>query len=115
MPGTEIPVEHRWNNGQDLDPVKGYDEFWNDTYLMWELLYDDIYGYSNDNINVLFGIDEEGVDYTFLGQNNRYKASKHGLDKITDGAATKANVMSALNGFSGLSPYDYLFIWIMSN
>ena len=51
--------------------VKGYDEFWNDNYLMWELFYDDIYGYSNDNINVLFG---EGIDYsiTFPLYDGRY-------------------------------------------
>jgi hypothetical protein len=114
MHATNVPDEHVWNNNIDPGP-SGYDEFWNDTYLMWELLYDDIYGYSNDNINILFGGTEGGVDYTFPLQDVRYKASKHGLAKITDGAATKANVMSALIGFSTLNPYDYLFIWIMSH
>ena len=23
LPGTEIPVEHRWNNGQYMDPGQG--------------------------------------------------------------------------------------------
>ncbi|MCD4697759.1 MAG: hypothetical protein K8S16_16160, partial [Bacteroidales bacterium] len=59
-PGIEIPNNHKWNNGADMDPVKGYDEFWNDTYLMWELLYNDpITGYSNDNIDVLFANNED--------------------------------------------------------
>jgi hypothetical protein len=114
LPGNEIPVEHRWNNGQNMDPVKGYDEFWNDTYLMWELLYDaDFYGYSNDNINVLFG--DDGTDYTFDGQDIRYKASYHDLDFITDDTAKKSDVMSALDGYTNLTENDYMFIWIMSN
>jgi len=36
------------------------EEFWNDTYLMWEMLHD--MGYSYDNIYVLFA---DGEDYTF--------------------------------------------------
>ncbi len=115
-PGSEIPVNHQWNNGQTIDPDKGYDEFWNDTYLMWELLYDDIYRYSNENINVLFG---GGEDYsiTFPGQDGRYKSLSNfpEVPFITDGAATKTNVMNALTGFSTLTSNDYLFIWIMSN
>ena len=115
LPGNEIPVEHRWNNGQNMDPVKGYDEFWNDCYLMWELLYDaDFYGYSNENINVLFG---GGEDYTFDEQDDRYKSWPNfpEIPYITDGAATKTNVMDALDDYSALTENDYLFIWIMSN
>jgi hypothetical protein len=115
LPGSEIPIEHCWNNGQNMDPVKGYDEFWNDTYLMWELLYDaDFYGYSNENINVFFG---GGVDYTFSGQWERYKSiTNHPtIPFITDDTAKKSDVMSALTAYSTLNEEDYLLIWIMSN
>lgn len=112
----EIPLNHQWNNGNDLDPEKGWDEFWNDTYLMWELLYDDpITGYSNDNIEVLFA---QGVDYsiTFPYQDGRYKSwDNFQIPSITDGAATKANVEAALDELAGINEEDYLFIWIMSN
>jgi hypothetical protein len=112
-PGTEIPDNHKWNNGNGLDPDKGWDEFWNDTYLMWELLYDDpISNYSNDNITVLFA---EGIDYTFDGQHGRYKPLQTYGFNITDAAATKANVISALDELASINDEDYLFIWIMSN
>ncbi|MEZ5083678.1 MAG: C13 family peptidase [Bacteroidales bacterium] len=80
---------------------------------MWELLFDDpISSYSNDNIEVLFA---DGVDYSFSGQNTRYKAAYHGLQSITDGEASKINVLSALNDLANVQPEDYVFIWIMSN
>jgi hypothetical protein len=111
MQATNVPTEHRWNGGPG---VQTFDEFWNDTYLMWELLYDEesFYGYSNDNINVLFG---DGADYTFSGQWERYKAIYHNLDFITDDTAKKSDVMSALDGYTTLTENDYMFIWIMSN
>ncbi len=114
QPGNEIPASNQWNNGQDMGQ-NGYDEFWNDTYLMWELLYDDpITGYSNDNIEVLFA---GGIDYTFQGQYGRYKSLPNypNIPYITDAAATKTNVMAALDDLANIQEQDYLFIWIMSN
>ncbi len=114
-PGTEIPNNHKWNNGADMDMVKGYDEFWNDTYLMWELLYNDpITGYSNENIEVLFA---GGIDYTFEGQYDRYKSLPNypTIPSITDGAATKTNIITALDDLANINEEDYLFIWIMGN
>lgn len=43
-------------NGGDM--YSGYDEFWNDTFLMWELLHN--YGFADDHIYVLYGY---GNDY----------------------------------------------------
>ncbi len=40
---TGIPASEQWNHGQDRG-VNGFDEFWNDTFLMWEMLQDK--GYS---------------------------------------------------------------------
>ncbi len=112
-PGSEIPIGDRWNNGDDMGP-DGYDEFWNDTYLMWELLYDGGLGYDNGNIDVLFA---DGVDYAPDGQHDRYKSLPNYpiIPSITDGAATKANVMAVLDGLANMQEEDYLFIWIMSN
>jgi hypothetical protein len=111
-PGTEIPINHKWNNGLNMDPDKGYDEFWNDTYLIWELLWNHKYGYSNDNIEVLFA---EGIDYTFPLQDNHYSALQTYGFNITDGAATRTNVLFALDELANAAPEDYVFIWIMSN
>jgi len=116
LPGDEIPVEHRWNNGQDMDLVKGYAEFWHDTYLMWELLYDHKYGYSNDNIKVLFA---GGEDYsiTFDPYDDHYRSASDfpNIPFITDDIATRTNVLSALDELANVEPEDYVFIWIMSN
>ncbi len=116
-PGEEIPDNHKWNNGLEIDPVKGYDEFWNDTYLMWKLLYDYKYRYSNDNIKVLFA---DGIDYsiTFPEVDNYYKSLPNfiNIPFITDAAATEYEVEQALIELDNvMTEKDYLFIWIMSN
>ncbi|MEZ5081850.1 MAG: hypothetical protein R2750_00085 [Bacteroidales bacterium] len=41
-----VPSEDQWNNGLGIGDY-GYDEFWNDTYLFWEVLYDKK-GYSDE-------------------------------------------------------------------
>ncbi len=43
----EIPLANQWNQGQGRGPL-GMMEFWNDTYLMWEML--QAKGYSRENI-----------------------------------------------------------------
>lgn len=115
-PGTEIPNNHKWNNGQNMDPTQGYSEFWHDTYLMWRMLYDHEYnhGYTNENIEVLFA---GGVDYsvTFEPYFNRYDAHESYGFNITDDMATRTNVLSALDDLANVKPEDYVFIWIMSN
>ena len=97
------------------DPNKGYDEFWNDTYLMWELLYKNK-GWANNDIYVLYG---NGDDYTTL--NDRYKASvqtNNVIPKATDYRAyytEVANIFSWLaNGNAGqgipkMTVNDFLF------
>jgi hypothetical protein len=109
---TGVPTGHTWNNG--IYPgVNGYDEIWNDTYLMWELLYLNEYGYSDENIHVFF---KDGFDYTFNGQDPHYKSSDHNVDHITDMIAKKSNVMDLLITMqTTVTENDYLFIWIMSH
>jgi hypothetical protein len=114
-PGNEIPQNHQWNNGDALDPEKGWDEFWNDTYLMWELLYDDpISKYTNENIEVLFANNED-YSSTFPEVDDRYDAfATYGFN-ITDDFATKTDVLDALDELALINEEDYVFIWIMSN
>jgi hypothetical protein len=61
-----VPLSDQWNGGQGKSTY-GFDEFWNDTFLMWEMLQEK--GYSQDNIIVLFA---DGNDFTFSGQAPQY-------------------------------------------
>ncbi len=110
--GDYAAVNGTWSiaNGVSDNPME---EFWNDTYLMWELLYD--MGFSFDNIYVLFA---DGEDYIFDGQNNRYKALYNGQDYVTDLAATKENVETVLtglaegtNGYPQVTEDDFFFLF----
>jgi len=78
-PYLEADGPKNWNGGEYSK--LGFDEFWNDTYLMWELLYEN--GFSNDNIFVLFG---NGEDWNDLGNNPRYdQYVRHYIEEdITD-------------------------------
>jgi len=108
---TNIPVEDRWNNNQGIGQY-GYDEFWNDCYLLWEMLVIEK-KYTDENVHVLFN---DGSDYTFPGQNIRYTASYHQMLKVTDQPAAKANITQVLSNLSAtLDDDDFLFVWIMSH
>jgi len=108
---TNIPIEDRWNNNQGIGQY-GYDEFWNDCYLFWEMLYDHK-GYTDENIHVLF---RNGSDYTFEDLNIRYKASFHGLLKITDLSSSKPNITQTFSNLASVVDNDdFLFVWIMSH
>jgi len=92
-----------------------YDAYWNDTYLMWEILYEDtIMGWPNDNIHVLFG---EGDDWPT--ENTRYQAPWP-LTHITDRAAYHDDVDDIFNdlaygddsaGIVAMDSTDNLFCW----
>ncbi|MCK4421764.1 hypothetical protein KAW48_08200, partial [candidate division WOR-3 bacterium] len=88
-----------------------YNEFWNDTYLMWELLYNK--EWPDENIHVLYG---DGEDYDQL--NPRYQ-SPFPYD-ITDRPAYFADVKDVLEDLAygddsvGIEPMDSddnLFCW----
>jgi len=89
------------------------DEFWNDTYLMWELLYNK--GWPDDHIQVLYG---DGKDYQT--ENSHYQASRYRLPQITDRSAYYADVVDVFSdlangdhsgGIDPMGPYDNLFVW----
>lgn len=104
---SDIPTEALWNGGEDLKVQVM--EFWNDTYLMWELLKSK--GYSDENIFILFA---DGNDY--VSNVDRYTPPT-GVT-LTDYAANRSNVVGLFenlyNGTGGLPKItddDFLFVW----
>ena len=87
-----VPLADQWNDGQGKGDY-GFDEFWNDTFLLWEMLQKK--GYSQDNIFVLFA---GGNDFTFPEQDIRYKPGQ-GVT-VTDYSASIANVNLVFNGLA---------------
>ena len=101
--------------GQFANPNSNYNEFWNDTYLMWEMLVTK-FGFDHTKVFVLYA---EGTDY--VSQNPRYtyiNAAIPGLTHITDYSATISNVQNKLgglvngsNGMPQMTQDDFLFIF----
>lgn len=109
-----IPPEKQWNNGEGKGPDELYYEFWNDTYLMWEMLVTKK-GYSDENVFVLFA---DGIDFPVNNSwvNRRYKPEA-GV-QVTDYSAYIANVQAVFNGlrtgqngFPQITENDFLFVW----
>lgn len=109
VPTGDAVGPKNWNGG--MDPW--YDEFWNDTFAMWEMLFK--LGWKDENIYVLFGY---GNDYAC--DYNRYWASLHGLDEITDYPAFLADVENIFDwladgnpaqGIPQMTEDDFLFVW----
>jgi hypothetical protein len=99
------------------DAPTWFDEFWNDTLLMFEILVDN--GFDPDDIFVLYNL---GTDYA--SANPRYQPGSaengHLPATITDFAATIANVTMVFNGLASGDPVhgipqmtanDFLFVW----
>jgi len=97
-----------------------FDEFWNDTYLMWELLVTQK-GFSDENVYVLF---HNGIDKNLLLNMDwidvRYTVAHSGLPltHITDYAARKEDLTNVLiglfdgsNGINKVSEDDFLFVF----
>lgn len=110
-----IPAAEQWNGGNDPHPVHGFDEFWNDTYLQWEMLIKEEggKGFIDANVHVLFG---DGEDFWFEDQDNRYKASHNGYLKVTDANSNRQTIASTFTSLaSTITDDDFLFVWIMSH
>ncbi len=113
-PGSSIPAVEQWNGGIGAHPIYGFDEFWNDAYLAWEMLVFDK-DYADENVHVLF---DDGDDYTFDNQDNRYKGIKHGIqyEVITDANTNKATIDDKFEELAlTITVDDFLFVWIMSH
>lgn len=95
------PGDYSWN------------EFWNDTFLMWEML---VYekDFDNENVYVLY---YDGDDYYNINQDERYIVDDP-YTEITDYKADRQKVMmvfdglaTGTNGFPLVTEDDFLFIW----
>ncbi len=108
-----IPVTEQWNGGDDPHPLYGFDEFWNDTYLMWEML---VFGkeFTDANVNVLFG---NGEDFWFEDQNIRYQAGYHEeYEVVTDANSNEQTISTTFSSLANtITEDDFLFVWIMSH
>jgi len=106
-----IPAAQQWNSGNGAGQY-GFDEFWNDTYLMWEMLVIDK-DYTDANVHVLFG---DGRDFAYAGQSLRYMAVSRGYMNITDANSNYPTVASTFAEFANtITAADSLFVWIMSH
>ncbi len=113
--GKNIPANEQYNNGQGKSAY-GFDEFWNDTFLMWDMLTRPVEeggkGYSEENVFVLFA---DGVDYykVDLNYDGHYKPSDSiSTPSVTDYAATIGNVQLVFNQLAQtITPNDFLFVW----
>ncbi len=88
------------------------EEFWHDTFLMWEMLLDK--GYSDENIFILFA---GGEDFQPFWIDVRYTVPLE-LIPMTDYPADIASVNNVFNGlangtggFPQLQEDDFLFCW----
>ncbi len=85
-----------------------YDEFWNDTYLMWEIHYTKTGMQDNSSnpggqIKVLYG---NGMDYPQAS--NRYKASWNGVTRVTDYAAYYSDVANMFTWLKNGNQSQYI-------
>jgi hypothetical protein len=111
-----VPIADQWNDGQGKGDY-GFDEFWNDTFLMWEMLTKPMdeggKGYTTENVFVLFA---NGQDFQPDWIDDRYKPEP--LVTVTDFSASIANVNAVFNGlangsggFPQVTADDFLFVW----
>ncbi len=112
--------EKNWNGG--VHYPGGSDEFWNDTFLMWETLWQ--LGWKDENIFVLFGNNAD-----WITTNDNYRANQHNLppwniNHITDYGANLADVENIFNWLADgnsdelipqMTNEDILFVWTHSH
>jgi hypothetical protein len=109
---TGILTSYQWNEG-----LGDNSEFWNDLYLQWEMLTQDK-GFKPENVVVLFA---KGQDLCFDQEYSeidiRYRASRLGIETITNYAATEANVAAVCADLNSKMEYgdDFLYVWAMSH
>ena len=111
---SRADFEGQWALANNYTSGQAMQEFWNDTFLMWDMLLEK--GFSDDNIYVLFA---NGNDYTDV--DDRYKPDAP-YAKITDFSATKDTVewvfnglANGANGFPQLTKDDFLVVWFFDH
>ena len=113
-PGQTIPDIEQWNGDYGTEQY-GFAEFWNDTYLNWEML---VFHkeYTDENVHILFG--QQGEDFTFPGQDNRYKGINHGwqYEFVTDDNSDYSTIDNKFTDLATtITADDFLFVWIMGH
>lgn len=116
--------EYLWWDGGKEGPKDGRNEFWNDTYLFWEIMYAldrcSLYipedtpqseKHLYDHIRVLYGYGEDHRSEWL-----RYQAFKYDLESITDWGAYDYRVEQAFltlspEGDEPMSEQDNLFVY----
>jgi hypothetical protein len=119
--GTHLAVATNYAVLIEGDSPTWFDEFWNDTFLMYEILINK--GFEPDNIFVLY---YNGSDH--VSANPRYQPGSlenaHITGPITDYSATIANVTMVFNGLANGDPVngisqmtndDFLFVWMFDH
>jgi len=108
--------------GQFANPNSDYDEFWNDTYLMWEMLVTK-FGFDDSKVFVLYagGQDQNIANPTIASRytvSNANNLMGWNLPKITDYPASLTNVQNVLgglqsgsNGMPQVLGDDFLFVF----
>ena len=116
---TGVSSTALWNT----EPYAPNTEFWNDLYLQWEMLTQEK-GYKPENVIVFFakGIDLYAVKDEFGYEPfgwiaDRYRPSRHGIESITNYAATKENVQAVCAELDSKMEFgdDFLYVWVMSH
>lgn len=106
-----------WAIANELTRDNPMEEFWHDTFLMWELLLNK--GYDDENIFVLFADGNDFIEFYIL-DGGRYVTSLHDIETMTDYQADLANVEMVLEGLAygnvqedipQLQEDDFLTIW----
>ncbi len=125
--GEEVHVSHG-DECLDCYPVGNrayynWTEFWDDTYLMWEMLVkpeaEGGMGFADENVYVLYADGTDGNIANSTWYADRYSSFfNFFIQHITDDSAVKVNVNEVFeglstgqNGFPQLTPDDFLFVW----
>jgi len=112
---SDIPGGGGWDGGEG----DGYDEFWNDLYLMWETLVHD-QGFSDDHVIIFYGPDgplpgPDGYDWDDKHENYDPYVN-YGYQNITDYPGEEYYVDLVFNDLAQqLSEDDFLFVWTFSH
>jgi hypothetical protein len=110
-PDLQAAGHKNWGGDVYNPPTRNFDEFWHDTFLVWEMLWQ--YGWKDENIFVLFG---NGEDWPSINSYWRYEASQYeelwGIQHITDDSAYYQDVVDVFNYLDeAMTKDDFLFVW----
>jgi len=99
-----VPPEHQWNSGGESN------EFWNDTYLLYEILLK--FNYQKENIHVMYAGGDPNLPTYYP---SRYTKLINSLNNQL-GAAEFNGVVNIFHGLQEImNEHDFLFVWVFSH